>query len=299
MRFDSASVQVPCSTSNLGPGFDTLGLALRLYTVVRVAPASDLEVRCVSPIPPEHLAGATAMVREAVDLFFCESGQARFGLEVSLSGNVPIARGLGFSSTVRVGLLAGLNAMTGGGWARGQLLELATTLEGHPDNASPAIFGGFTVSSRLQNSVRCLHFPVSAQARFVTLIPEFGIVTKEARKLLPDSYSKHDTVHNLNRTALLAAGLASGQFESLKGCFEDRVHQPYREKLIPELTQVIRAGEEAGAVGGWLSGSGSAIICLAMSREREVAEAMQSRLPESTVLTLSADNEGFRVLANS
>lgn len=289
----SVVVRIPGSTSNLGPGFDTLGLAFNLYQEIRVTARPGLGVEFDPPVGPQDSAGAMVMAAEAANAFFARSGKPAFGITLAVQGEVPVARGLGFSAIIRLGVVAGLAEWTGAGWDRQTLLETVTDLEGHPDNASPAIFGGFTVSSRLARNVRCLRFPVAESAWFVVLIPEFGLPTKEARKVLPESFSRADTVHNLNRSALIAAAFASGKLEALRGCFEDRVHQPYREKLIPQLSRVIRAGEEAGAIGGWLSGAGSAIVCLALEDKERIAEAMQKELPQSSIRFLHADNEGF------
>jgi homoserine kinase len=191
--------------------------------------------------------------------------------------------------------VAALNALTKANLNRNDLLDLVTELEHHPDNAAPAIFGGFAVAGRVGERVCCLAFPVNPAVRFVALIPRFEVSTEMARTLVPSSFSKADTVHNLNRAALLSAALASGRYDRLRGLFEDRVHQPYREKLIPQLSRVIRAGEAAGALGGWLSGSGSTIMCLTLARPAAVAEAMQRELPDSDVKVLKADNAGFSV----
>src|SRR5204863_4341300 len=120
-----------------------------------------------------------------------------------------------------------------------------------PDNASPSIFGGFTVSGFVDGRVRCLRFPVSPRARFVTLIPRFKIRTRRARALMPKDYSRAAAAHALNRAALITAAFASGDWEALRGVFDDCFHQPYRERLIPQLSRVVGAGERAGSVGGF------------------------------------------------
>jgi homoserine kinase len=232
---------------------------------------------------------------DAAKLFCRRTGARAFGVEVVVSGEVPVARGLGASATVRVGFIAALNALAGTRLSREQLLELATDLEGHPDNASPAIFGGFTVSGRVGRSVRCLSFPVSTKLKCVTLIPPFGISTEEARKLLPATYEKADTAHALSRSALITAALSSGDYGALRGLFDDRVHQPYREKLLPQLSRVIRAGEKAGALGGFLNGSGSAIMCLTLAKADTLAWAMQRQLPNAEVRILLPDNRGLQI----
>ena len=291
--------RVAATTSNLGPGFDTLGIALNLYNRTRLTPNGSRRFRIGSPLSTEAAHGATAMIEEAADCFFRHTGQKPFGCDVVLEGEVPIARGLGSSVTVRLGILAGLNALCQTRVPRLRFLELLTALEHHPDNAAPAIFGGFAVAGMLDTAVRCISVPVSTRARFVALIPAFEISTQMARKLVPQNFTKADTIHNLNRAALISAAFASNHLEALPGLFDDRIHQPYRQQLIPQLSHVIDAGVAAGALGGWLSGSGSTIICLTLRNPRLVADAMLRELPDAQVRILSAENRPFQVIRRS
>ena len=292
---DKIIITVPATTSNLGPGFDTLGVALRLHNRIEVRRKHRSGISITSPISDEARPGAIEMLTEAARIFFEAARQKAFGLEASLTGEVPIARGLGSSVTARLGVVAALNEMTGTKLDRSRLLDLVTELEHHPDNAAPAIFGGFTAAGSVDGRVRCVTCPVSRRLAFVTLIPSFEVSTERARKLVPASFSKADTVHNLNRAALISAAFLARQYEALAGLFDDRVHQPYREALIPALPAVIQAGVEAGAIGGWLSGSGSTIICITLKGAKEVGEAMRRELPGSEVKILRAENHGFTV----
>ncbi len=291
----SATVRVPATTANLGPGFDTLGLALRLYNHVTVTRSAKRGVRITSPIAEDARAGATALLTEAAKLYFKRARQAAFSFDIALTGDVPIARGLGSSVTARLGCVGALNLLCGEPLDRQQLFQLVTELEGHPDNAAPAIFGGFTAATMVSKEARAVRFAVSPKATFVTLIPDFEVSTPEARKLVPQQFSKADTVHCLTRVAVITAAFASGDLTALRGCFDDRIHQPYREALIPQLSRVIHAGEKAGAIGGWLSGSGSTIMCLTLENPEAVARAMQRELPNSIVHLLKADRNGFGV----
>lgn len=301
MPRNAVTVQVPASTSNLGSGFDTLGLAVRLSNGVTVRRQPGVDIEPAGAMPEEDRSWLREALTTAAARFFQTCGVPPFGARVTLSGNVPVARGLGASATVRVGLLAGLNALAGRPATREDLLAMATALEGHPDNASPALYGGFTVSGRVADGdrirVRCLSFPVQPRLKIVILIPRFGISTEDARRLLPRTYSKSDAAHALNRSALITAALAGGRYEDLRGLFDDRMHQPYRERLLPALPAVIRAGETAGALGGFLSGSGSSIICLTLAQPEAVARAMRRQLPESSVKIVTAENRGLRVLS--
>lgn len=293
---NSVSIKVPASTSNLGSGFDTLGLAVKLYNVIRVERIAASCIEFDWELPTDDRRWFCEAFGAASKIFFRSAKVKSFGVRVGLKADVPMARGLGASATIRVGFIAALNELAGTKLSRAELLELATELEGHPDNASPAIFGGFTVSGRIGKSVRCLSFPVESKLRCVTLIPKFGISTEAARKLLPAKYSKADAAHALNRAALITAAFASRRYEMLRGLFDDRVHHPYREKLLPQLSRVIAAGERAGALGGFLSGSGSSIMCLTLDKPSAVARAMQKALPDSAVTILAPDVKGFQVL---
>jgi homoserine kinase len=292
---DRVTVRVPGTTANLGPGFDTLGVALRIYNHVTLVSNGRSGMRLVSAVDEAGRDAAEAMIGEAARVFFRRTHLTPIGCDVGLRGDVPAARGLGSSVTVRLGVVAGLNEMLGAGLSREELLDLVAGLERHPDNAAPAIYGGFTAAGCVGDAIRCVRFPVSRRASFVTLIPDFEVKTSEARTLVPDSLSRVDTVHNLNRAALITAAFAAGDLNVLKGLFEDRLHQPFREPLIPQLSRVIRAGEKAGAIGGWLSGSGSTIICLALDGAVRVGDAMLRQMPGSELRILGADSGGMRV----
>lgn len=278
----SVTVRVPASTSNLGSGFDTLGLAVNLYNKVTLSRAT------LKPADQPPIVG------EAARLFFRRTKISPIPFDIQITGNIPVARGLGASGALRAAVIAGLNELTHARLPKKTILEIITDLEGHPDNASPALLGGCTVSGRVGKEVRCLRFAVSPKLKIITLIPNFRVETEEARRLIPQTFSKADTAHSLNRAALIAAAFAAKNYEALRGLFDDRLHQPHRLPLVPQLNAVIQAGEKAGAIGGFLSGSGSAIICLALEHADQIAAAMKRALPGSEFLILQADNTGLR-----
>jgi len=278
---NQASVRVPATTANLGPGFDCLGVALQIHntTTVRRGRGKD---------PGE-------MAAEAADAFFHEAGGKPFAFSWNVSGDVPRSRGLGSSVTVRLGVLHGLNELAGRPLDRHRIFRLCARLEGHPDNAASAAFGGFTVVPP-EGPVQ--RYPVNKSLRFLLLIPPFEISTPAARKALPAKIPLADAVLSVGNAAAVAAAFASGQYARLTGCFGDRLHQPYREKLLPCLPAVIAAAESAGAIGGWLSGSGSTIACITTRRTEKIARAMLSAsgLPGAAVFDVGADNSGVRIL---
>ncbi|HEY0791662.1 MAG TPA: homoserine kinase [Chthoniobacterales bacterium] len=278
----TVQIRVPASTSNLGPGFDCLGLALQLYNDVRVELAGE----------PEPAAFLTAVA----SAFFARTGLPPFNVRVRVSGGVPSARGLGSSVTVRLGLLMGLNALANGGLERESLFRLAAELEGHPDNAAAACYGGFTIVRPHGSAV--LRYEVKPALKVVLCVPDFEVQTPAARQALPESYPRQAVVGNLAGVAAVTAAFVSQDYRLLRGAFRDQVHQPYRQPLVPFLPSVLRAAEEAGALGGFLSGSGSTIACIALENTAAVAAAMQSAVPGGTAAmhVVEADNAGARIV---
>jgi len=274
------TVRVPASTSNLGPGFDCLGVALRIYSNVIVTRGAK------SRLPP--------MARAAADLFFQRTRCPQFSFSISVKGDVPSSRGLGGSATVRLGVLFAMNVLSGNRLERSSIFQLGAQLEGHPDNAAPAAFGGFTVV-RGKNVQR---FDVSPALSFVLLIPNFDVETLAARKLLPSQVSRAAAIENSANASAITAAFASGNYQNLRGAFRDHLHQPYREKLIPFLPHVITAAEKAGALGAFLSGSGSTIAAITLTNPRQVAEAMHRKIEKRDARTVivSADNRGARLV---
>ena len=298
MRKPSVSVRVPATTANLGPGFDTLGVALKLHNHISMREVDDANV--VERVDAMRgNTAALAMTREAMDAFFRRSKIKPHGAQVEVKGEVPTTGGLGSSVTVRLGIVYALNELNNRPLSDAELLELATELEHHPDNAAPALFGGFVVSGIIDGTIRYRRFNVPGALKFVVAIPDFAVPTEKARALLPRQVPLTDAVENLKRVALITSVFATGDFALLRGLFEDRLHQPYRKKLIPMLDDVIRAGVDAGALAGWLSGSGSSIMCLTEQKDKAVAEAMGSVFARQRIqcetLVLTADNDGTRV----
>jgi homoserine kinase len=295
MKPNSVEIVVPASTSNLGSGLHALGVALKHHGHVRVTQRKTKGVNLVSPIPQSEWAKATVLIYEAFKLFFARTRKPAFGIDVELGGEIPHGRGLGASASLRVGILAALDVLAKTKLDRAALLDFATELEGHANNAAASIFGGFVAAGKVGKSSRSLRFEVSPKASFVCLVPNSGISLEAGRESIPHSYNKADALHGINRTALVTAAFAAGELGLLKGLFDDRMHQPHREPLIPQLSRVIQAGEKAGALGGWLSGSGSSIVCLTLQKPEAVGKAMQRFLSDSELLILRADNQGFTV----
>ncbi len=278
---DSVTTRVPATTSNLGPGFDCLGVALGLSNRVTVTRGSAGE------LPP--------IVVDAGRAFFAGAKTEAFPYAWGIGGEVPQARGLGSSVTVRLGVMHGLNELAGRPLNATQIFELCAQLEGHPDNAAPAAFGGFTAARPGAETLRC---EVAPELKFVLLIPGFEVSTPEARRILPDVLPRRDVVMSTANACRITAAFMLKRYDLLPGCFKDGLHQPYREPLVPFLSHAIAAGEKAGALGGFLSGSGSTICCLTLDHPEDVASAMLDTAPPNAhAIVTQADNQGAAILA--
>jgi homoserine kinase len=295
----SIAVRVPGSTSNCGAGFDTLGLALQIYNRVTLCRSLDLTITSVTA----ESARGQKMVEMTAKAFFEAAGVDAIGFSFQIQGEVPPARGLGSSMTVIGGVLAGLNELTGAGLSRHRLVEVANVLEGHPDNASAAILGGFCVArcdAKTNKYLGVVRAEVSADLVFVVASPSVEILTKESRGILPDKLPYFDAVKSINSAAFFAAALATRDYEQLRYAVSDFMHEPYRMPRIPQGRAAIDAGISAGALTGWLSGSGSSVLCLVRrGGETAVGNAMREAFAEakisSDVRILAADNEGLKI----
>ena len=279
----STSVQIPASTTNLGPGFDCLGIALQLWNRITI------DVEGSERSVPE-------MVSQAAALFFSHVGNRPFPFSFSIEGDVPQARGLGSSVTLRLGILMALDSITQSALSKETFCALCAELEGHPDNAAAALFGGFTIITKTTR--RVARFDVDPALKFVLFIPNFEVKTRDARTVVPSSFSRQDVVENLGNASLIAAAFASREYGHLRGAFIDRLHQPFREKFVPFLPDLLQAAADAGALGGFLSGSGSTVACVTLSDGQELASALQAAAPgqDAKILIVSADNGGARII---
>jgi homoserine kinase len=299
----SVTVRVPGSTSNCGAGFDTLGLALTVYN--RVTLVAGRGPGAAAGPRPETAADdrAQEMALAVSALFARATGRAPGDFLYHISGDVPAARGLGSSVTVIAGLLAGLDALHGTGLSRHDLVALTAEIEGHPDNASAGVLGGFCVSRTDPVTgayLDTIRFEVPPEIAFVVVSPEIELKTKESRGTLPPALGYFDAVRSINSATYLVAAFASRDYGRLRQAAGDFMHEPYRLIGIPGGREAIDAGNAAGALTGWLSGSGSSVLCVC---ERPVAAsvlaAMERAFAEATMACrgriLAADNAGLVV----
>lgn len=279
----SASIQVPATSANLGAGFDALGVTVSLYNTVTLTKSTK--------------EWSDPFLENTAGLFFRKSGVKAYFFNVSIEGDVPTSRGLGSSVTVRLGVLMALNQIYDNPLAEEEILNLCVELEGHPDNAVPAFYGGFVAAS----SNRHVRVAVDPELKFIAAIPDFRIQTDQARQVLPSHVSFGDAVTNIQNSSMVTAAFCSKNYEALQGCFFDCLHQPFRGPLFPGFEEAVLAAEHTGALGAYLSGSGSTIMALCLEKERDIASAMKLNLElagHKNVRThiLTADNDGAKSL---
>lgn len=267
-------VRVPATTANLGPGFDTLGMALELYDEILVEEAASPEIvvsgegEATIPRGPENIA------YRAARMVFQQTGRPEITLRLRMHNNIPVARGLGSSAAALVGGLIGANTLLGSPLNQAQLIKLATAMEGHPDNVAPAILGGLVVSVKDKNQVYCQRLEPPPGLSTVVAIPQFTLSTRASRSVLPANIPFGDAVFNVSRVGMLIAAVQAGNLELMGKMMIDKLHQPYRMPLVPGIGEVFTAAKEAGALAVTLSGSGPTVIAFCHGIQPEVGTAM-------------------------
>jgi homoserine kinase len=273
------TVIVPATSANLGPGFDTLGLSLRISNRFAVRERSDgHSATTAHGEGAESLSGTqeNLVLRSARRLY--EAADRPFpGWDLEIHSEIPLARGLGSSASAVIGGLVAANALMGERFTHEEILAHATALEGHPDNVAPALMGGLTLAMACDGRIVARAMRTEAWPGFVVAVPDFELSTELARKALPSMVSRQDAVYNIARVTLLTTALASGRLEWLADALGDRLHEPHRRALVPGMDAVTRAARDAGAWGVTLSGAGPTLLgWCPPERGADVAAAMEA-----------------------
>ena len=308
MSFTPIQVTAPATTANLGPGYDCLGLALDLWNRLEVTGlATDSgdkpRVEIIGEGSGELETNEENLVYRAMGFLFSEANREMPPVHLKCYNEIPLARGLGSSAAAIAGGLVAANEICGQTFSSNDLLEMAATIEGHPDNVAAAVLGGLQLVVSDQDRLYTAAINVPADLSAVLFIPELRIATTDARSVLPKKVTVADAVHNMSRTALLVAGMATNKPEYFAIATEDRLHQPYRESLFPAMKLLFRAALDAGALGAFLSGSGSTVLALAKGREMtvayEMAEAAKQAGVAGRVHITRPTEQGAHLVANS
>ncbi len=271
-------VQVPASTTNLGPGFDALGVALRIYNRVELdslpwGVALEVEGEGRDVIPRDE----SNVCVEAVKRVYERVNRPFTGLWMKQRNHIPLARGLGSSSAAIVGGIVGANLLLGGPLGMDELVQIAVDMEGHPDNVVPALMGGFCISATTpEGKTIYTRMPVVPDYRWVIVVPDFEVSTHAARQKLPARVSLTDAIFNVQRVGVLMSAFAVGRDELFRDAMQDRLHQPYRAELMGPLEEVFEAAYDAGALGACISGAGPCVLAICRHDPGKVGNAMRA-----------------------
>lgn len=308
------TVKVPATSANLGPGFDCLGLALPIYNTITieetVLPGTGIEINLMSEndvidemifdnVPKDE----NSIIYKAVEMLYNSIGQEPSELKINVQSQIPITRGLGSSASVVVGGLIAANKLLGSPADTTALLSIATEVEGHPDNVAPAILGGFVLASQEDDGTiltEKLNWP--SEWDITVCIPEFELSTNIARSVLPDAVPMTDAVYNAKHLAMLIQAVNKKDERLMSKALQDRLHQPYREKLVPGMKEIMDAFKhEDGIIGCVLSGAGPSMLVISHKYDLDkikstVKDIWESLSIKSDVRTLKVEENGAEII---
>lgn len=257
-------IKVPATTANLGPGFDCIGMALSIYNYVNVQKGTDNGEMLVIHGADEVPKGEDNLIYKTIADFYKQAGKELPPITLWQEDYIPMTRGLGSSAACIVAGLLGANVLAKTGLSTKDLVQMAAQIEGHPDNSTPALVGGLVVGAMTPEKLEYIRVPSQGweNLRFALMVPDFQLSTEKARAALPDKYCRQDIVFNSSRAALLIASLIAGDFEKLTYALDDRIHQPYRLPLVPDMDSIFEESRRNGAFNAFLSGAGPSLIAL-------------------------------------
>lgn len=290
-------IKVPATTANMGPGYDVLGMALTLYNEFEVeSKGSGIETVGFGDIPLEENLVYTTM-KKVLNIYEHEVE----GLRITAKKiDIPISRGLGSSATCIVAGIMIANELMNNILNTDDLIKIGTYIEGHPDNIVPAVVGGMTVSIYEEGVVTYSNINVSKNLRFVAITPDFTMSTNEARKVVPKSYDKSDCIFNISRVAMLVAAMNNGETQKLRIATQDKIHQPYRATLIPDIDNIFKYAKKLGSKAEIISGSGSTLMAIIdkdnIDFEKNIKQYLDGLKDNWTTRVLEVDTQGAKVL---
>ncbi len=299
-------VRIPATSANIGSGFDSMGIALGLYNYV-AAEENDsgrLEIDILDDSREFLPQNEENLIYRSMKRVFDVTGYKCPGLKLTLENNIMITRGLGSSSAGIVGGVVAANKLCGDKLSLNEALKLAADIEGHPDNVTPAMVGGFTVNVMTKHMIRYVKTELDPdELSFAALVPDFYLQTKKSREVLPKSVPHNDAVYNTGHSALLAASLITGKYENIRTAVGDKLHQNYRKRLIPNMDSLFRLCYDNGALGVYLSGAGPTIIAITETKNKsfgcDISRILINKMKGWKLHMLKPDNIGACILENN
>ncbi|MDT3429089.1 homoserine kinase [Paenibacillus forsythiae] len=265
-------VKIPASTANLGPGFDTLGMALTLYAWIEMGEAEQTVFHLYGDEMKDVARDKSNLIYKVAQMVFDEAGVSVPELEISMYSEIPLTRGLGSSASAIIGGMVAANALIGSPLGNDKIFDMATSLEKHPDNVGASLLGGIIAAVWDGSHADVIRIEPPEDLEVLVAIPEFELATSKAREALPSSVTVADAVYNVSRSSLLTGALACGRLDLIGAAMRDRLHQPYRAPLVPGMEEVLAEATKHGALGIALSGAGPTLIAFVDRREPRKSE---------------------------
>lgn len=292
-------VRVPASSANLGPGFDALGLALGIHLVCRFRKADRLEIHATGRDASLVAPGDNNLIWQTARDVARQAGQVLPPVYLEVDNQIPIGKGLGSSAAALTAGVVIADRLLDLGWSKHRILDEAARIEGHPDNVAACVLGSIVASAIDGHGVaRAVRLDLPPKFAVGVIVPDFVLLTHDSRTVLPTSYSKADAIFNVQRAALLIAGLATGTVAAFPTALEDRMHQPYRTPLVPGLDEILKL-RAPGLLGCALSGAGPSVLAFYERGSENVcdliARIFQIRGHASEVFLASIDRDGYAV----
>ena len=290
------TISVPATSANLGPGFDTLGLAVELRNRVEFHPSKFFSVSIKGEGEDNPRLKGNNLFISIFNEHYHRLTKNKQNFKFTFYNQIPMSRGLGSSSAVIVSAIASAHEAANIRVSKRRILNHALVYEPHPDNITPAVMGGFNVATIEKNKVFSQKKHLPSYLKAVVVIPNKQMNTSKSRSTLPKSYSKDNAVYNLSHSALTVAAFFNEDWEMLKLAAQDRFHQKARMKTLPELFSVQKVAYESGALMSTLSGSGSTFFTLTYDEDAAmIANKMKQKFPDFAVKILDFDNNGLMI----
>lgn len=251
-------VRVPATTANIGPGFDCLGIALDLYCYIEV---EEIEKGLIIEGCDDKFKGEDNLIYKSMKRIFESASYSPRGIKIKVDSKIPISRGLGSSAACIIGGLLAANELVGGVYSKEEILNIATQMEGHPDNVTPALLGGMTAAIYERDRVYYNKIKVADRFKFYALTPQFTVSTEKARKVLPKVIDYKDAVFNIGRVSLLITSFIEGN-DNIKIACRDKIHEDYRKELIRGFDTIKEKCLDLGSLAVFISGSGSTLMAI-------------------------------------
>jgi homoserine kinase len=291
------TIKVPATSANMGPGFDNLGIALTLYNTFEV---TETDSGLVIEGGPEEFRNEQNLVYISMLRCFSKINYDYKGFHIKITADIPVCSGLGSSSSCVIGGIMAANELAGSPLRKQELVDLATQIEGHPDNVAPALLGNMVIAVQENEKVYFNRLQIATGLRFIALTPNFGLPTEKARSVLPKTIPFQDAVFNIGRTGLLISSLVTGSFHNLKPACHDRLHQSYRKHLVNEWDEVFAIAESIHASAVFLSGAGPTIMLILEDTDHDIVPELQQKIKQLThkwtLRQLRIEWHGARVL---